>query len=57
MWPDSWSQEKIMQEVEFAFQNKSVIRDGFEGTTSQGVKIRFYNRGGTGYNFFPVLRP
>lgn len=57
MWPDSWSQQKIASEVEYAFKNKVPRNDGgFEGTTSQGVEIRFYDRDGTGYNFFPVIQ-
>lgn len=57
MWPDFWSQQKIGDEVEYAFKNKVPRSDGgFEGTTSQGVDIRFYDRDGTGYNFFPVIK-
>ncbi|MCX7996709.1 MAG: EndoU domain-containing protein, partial [Patescibacteria group bacterium] len=57
MWPDSLSQEKIANEVEYAFKNKVPRNDGgFEGTTNQGIKVRFYDRDGTGYNFFPIIQ-
>lgn len=56
MWPDNWSQEKIANEVDIAFNKKIAHADGgYRGTTSQGVEIRFYNRDGSNYNFFPAL--
>ncbi|MCX7997156.1 MAG: EndoU domain-containing protein, partial [Patescibacteria group bacterium] len=58
MWPDSWSQSRIAHEANIAFKNKKFDdkTGGYIGTTSQGVKVYFYNNGGSDYNFHPSLR-
>jgi hypothetical protein len=56
MFPDKWSQERIMSEVNYAWKNaKHTKGNTFEGTTNTGFKIRFYENSLDGsYNFHPL---
>jgi hypothetical protein len=57
MWPDSWSQQKIAEEVEYAFKNKvpDSQTNGEIGKTKDGISVLFFNRSNQGYNFYPIL--